>query len=116
MKMAKKRDDSDGIVYSTHPGFFGGGNSDEEEAVTLAPAKQDLRLHLDRYKGNKKAVRITGFQGTDADKEALSRQLKQACACGGGVKDDYILLQGDLMDKVKQTLTKLGYRFKQSGG
>ncbi len=112
--MSRNKKSDSPFVYSTNPDFFGDEDS-MDDMESLTPAQQDLRLHLDRLKGNKKAVRITGFKGSADEMEALSRQLKQACACGGGAKEDYILLQGDLMDKVKITLTKLGYRFKQSG-
>jgi translation initiation factor 1 len=113
--MSRNKNPDNPFVYSTNPDFFGDEDTTEENEALL-PEKQDLRLHLDRLKGNKKAVRITGFRGSETELENLAKQLKQACACGGGAKEDYILLQGDLMDRVKTTLTKLGYRFKQAGG
>lgn len=51
----------------------------------------------------------------DALKE-LARQLKQACATGGTVKDGQIELQGDHKDRVVAHLMALGYRARAAGG
>ncbi|MEM3089418.1 MAG: translation initiation factor, partial [Candidatus Nitrosotenuis sp.] len=36
-------------------------------------------------------------------------ELKKKYACGGTAKDDYIFLQGDHRETMKETLVKLGY-------
>ena len=76
-----------GIVYSTS-----GGHREEE---TLPPQQQQLRIHLDRLKGNKELTRIVGFVGKGSDLEDLGRALKSKCGVGGNTKDGVILLQGD---------------------
>ena len=41
--------------------------------------------------------------------ERVGKQLKQSLACGGTVKDDQVILQGDHGSKIKKILVSLGY-------
>lgn len=111
MKKRPTLSDLGGLVYSTNKGL-----STEREPATLPPQQQDLRIHLDRLKGNKEVTRIVGFVGKDADLEDLGRTLKSKCGVGGNTKDGVILLQGDHRDKVLAYLAEKGYRAKKAGG
>ena len=104
----KHKSDNNGTVYSTNPDFvFDYG---EEEVVTLEPAKQNLRVMLDKQqRAGKKVTLITGFQGSDFDLAVLGKELKSACGVGGSVKDGEILLQGDFREKVLGILIQKGY-------
>ena len=104
----KHKSDKNGTVYSTNPDFvFEYG---EEEAVTLEPAKQNLRVMLDKkQRAGKKVTLITGFQGSDYDLAVLGKALKSACGVGGSVKDGEIVLQGDFCEKVLGILLQKGY-------
>jgi len=75
-----------------------------------------LRIRLDRLKGNKVVTVVTGFEGAEADFQALGKQLKQACGVGGSAKEGEILLQGDHRKKAGDWLTKQGYKYKFTGG
>lgn len=113
--MSKKHKSKGGFVYSTDPDFEPEVEEQEEEE-TLPPQQQDLRLSLDRLKGNKVVTRVWKFKGREDDLKTLGKALKQKCGCGGSVKDGEILLQGDFREKVGQELKKQGYRYKLSGG
>lgn len=113
--MSKKDKGRINVVYSTNPNFkFEHENN--EEASTLPPAQQNLKVYLDRLGGGKMLSRITGFVGTNEDLEALAKLLKQKCGVGGNSKDGEILIQGDNRDKIVTLLTKEGYKIKKAGG
>ncbi len=114
-KKNKNNSSSGGFVYSTDPDFgydneFGDGDD------TLAPNQQDLRIHLQRFKGNKIATVIKGFIGDEDDLKDLGKMLKSKCGTGGSVKDGEIIIQGEKRTQVGEILRKEGYRFKNAGG
>ena len=97
------------VVYSTNPNFqCETGNT--EEAETLSPNQQKLRVQLDRKnRGGKVVTLVTGFVGTDDDLKELGRMLKSKCGVGGSAKDGEIIVQGDFKQKVIELLKKEGY-------
>ena len=104
------------VVYSTNPDFQ--YTTDEpEEASTLPPAQQQLRVWLDRkQRGGKVVTLVKGFVGREEDLAELARLLKTKCGVGGAAKEGEILIQGDHRDRVVEILTKSGYRCKKAGG
>lgn len=108
--MSRKNNSYSGIVYSTDPSFKT-GDHETNEALTLPPADQKIRLRLDtKHRGGKAVTLIEQFIGTDADREELGKKLKTFCGTGGSVKDGEILVQGDNRDKILQWLLKNGYK------
>lgn len=114
--MAKKDKKRIDIVYSTNPDFqFQHGL--DEEADTLPPQQQDLRVQLDKkQRGGKEVTLITGFIGKNEDLENLGKTLKQKCGVGGAVKDGEILVQGNQVQKILDLLITMKYRCKKIGG
>ena len=104
-----------GMVYSTNPDFaydYG----EEQEAETLAPAKQNLRVWRDtKGRGGKVATIVRGFVGSTENLQNLGRTLKQGCGVGGSVKEGEIIIQGDHRDRVVELLTAAGYGCKKAG-
>jgi translation initiation factor 1 len=96
------------LVYSTNPDYIQPG----EEAVklTLEPAEQLLRVILEtKHRAGKTVTIVYGFEGADADLEALGKALKNFCGTGGSVKDGEIIIQGDHRQKVFQYLKQKGF-------
>ena len=98
-----------GVMYSTNPDF-NYETDDEPEQELLPPQQQKLRLRMEKNgRGGKTVTVISGFQGPQADMEALARTLKTFCGCGGSAKDGEIIIQGDFREKLKAKLLSLGY-------
>jgi len=103
-----------GIVYSTNPDYIYTENQ-EYEPETLPAEQQDLRIWLERKNGGKVVTAVKGYIGTESDLEALGKQLKNTCGCGGSAKDGEILIQGDHRDKVLTWLQAKKYKAKKAG-
>ncbi len=90
--MSKNKSNSP-FVFSTNPDFK--LEQDSEEASTLAPASQKLRLQLEtKHRGGKTATVVIGFVGTEKDLEELGKKLKSFCGTGGSAKNGEIIIQG----------------------
>ena len=98
-----------GMVYSTNPDFEFETDK-EEEAATLPPSQQKLRVAIERKnRGGKVVTVVTGFTGTEDDLKALGKLLKTKCGVGGAVKDGEILIQGEWRERLIELLEKEGY-------
>lgn len=115
--MGKKgKNKREGIVYSTSDDFEYQDN-EQQEAETLPPAQQDLRVMLDKKaRKGKQVTLVTGFIGNEDDLKELGKTLKSKCGAGGTAKDGEIMVQGDFRDKVMEVLASEGYKAKKSGG
>ena len=103
-----------GVVFSTNPDFQ--YQNEEQAAVqTLPPARQKLRVGIDRRaRSGKQVTLVSGFVGTTEDLEALGRTLKTRCGVGGSAKEGEILIQGDHRDRIVALLTEMGYSAKRA--
>ena len=112
--MAKKKKEKY-IVYSTNPSQ--NFEDEYEETETLTPQEQNLRVILDKKQRKGKSVTlITGFVGSEEDLKSLGKEIKSKCGVGGSAKDEEIIIQGDVREKVMKILLEKGYRAKKSGG
>ncbi|MHC1788364.1 translation initiation factor Sui1 [Solidesulfovibrio sp.] len=59
---------------------------------------------------------VTGLPLPPEALEALARELKQRCGCGGTVKDGVIEIQGDNRELLAGELGKRGYVVRLAGG
>ncbi len=104
----KNKPDARSFVYSTDPGFR--FEQQDEQADTLPPAQQQLKIRLDtKQRAGKMVTLVTGFTGTEDDLQELGKKLKNICGAGGSARDAEIIVQGDHRDKVLQWLQKNGY-------
>lgn len=102
------------IMYSTNPDAV-----PKEEAAaenTLAKKEQKLIVRYEtKHRAGKPVTLVEGFVGTLSDCEALGKLLKTKCGCGGSVKEQQILIQGDMRQKVLYLLQKEGYTLAKRG-
>lgn len=104
----KKKNYSDGIVYSTDPSLL--NKQIDEEINTIAADQQQLKVILDtKQRAGKAVTLVTGFIGKPMDLESLGKILKTHCGTGGSTKEGVIIIQGDQREKIKQWLLKNGY-------
>lgn len=114
--MTKKKKERVNVVYSTNPDFSYSYDQ-EEELETLPKNQQKLYVSLDRkQRGGKEVTLVEGFVGKEDDLKELGKFLKSKCGVGGAVKDNEILIQGNVRDKVLDLLQKDGYTVKRKGG
>jgi translation initiation factor 1 len=105
----KNKPDTRGFVYSTDPNFS--FQQEENNAETLPPAQQKLRIRLDtKHRAGKAVTLVEGFIGKEEDLQDLGKKLKSFCGTGGSAKDGEIIVQGDQREKVLLWLLKNEYK------
>ena len=62
------------------------------------------------------AVIIKKFIGSKEELKNLAKKLKTHCGVGGSVKNNEIIIQGNVREKIMDLLEKDGYKFKRVGG
>lgn len=68
-------------------------------------------------RGGKTVTLVSGFVGIGLpEKEQLAKKMRNACGCGGTVKDGDIEIQGDQREKIAAILTEAGFRPVLAGG
>ena len=102
------------IIYSTDPNFS--ISSDIVESESILNENQNLRVYLDRRKGGKIVTIVRGYRGPISELKTLANSLKKKLSVGGSVKNDEILLQGNLREKVLKFLSNNNFNAKPSGG
>ena len=107
----KKNDWKDrlNIVYSTNPDFAYETERDNE-VETLPKNQQKLRVSVEKKgRGGKTVTVVSGFVGTEDDLKDLGKFLKTTCGVGGSAKDNEVLIQGELKQRVIDLLKAEGY-------
>ncbi len=117
MAKQQNRREREGVVYSTADNFKYQYQEPEDQAGTLKPNQQNLKVMLDKkQRGGKKVTLVCDFIGKEDDLKELGKKLKTKCGVGGTVKDGEILIQGDFRDRVLELLLADGYKAKKAGG
>lgn len=108
--MGKNKKNRVDIVYSTNNDFdYEYENEFEEE--TLPSDQQKLRVFIEKkQRGGKTATIVKGFVGTSDDLSQLAKSLKSKLGVGGSAKDGEIIIQGQVDQKVRELLIKMGYK------
>jgi translation initiation factor 1 len=88
----------------------------KESPVQKNRGRVDIRRETGN-RGGKTVTVIDGFVGIGLpEKEALARKMRNACGCGGTVKDGAIEIQGDQREKIAAILAEAGFRPVFAGG
>jgi translation initiation factor 1 len=77
------------------------------------PARVVAKLRLEKKgRGGKSVTVIYGLPRNTAFLKKLTQELKRTCGTGGTTTEDGLELQGDLRDRVRDTLHKKGFLVK----
>ena len=93
-----------------------------DQHAAMAPASKKTRGRVDiirqtAHRGGKTVTVITGFVGiSQAEKEALAKQIQKTCGAGGTVKEGRIEIQGDQREAIAHILIDAGFRPVFAGG
>ena len=82
-------------------------------ATASVPGRVVAKLRMEKKgRGGKVVTVVDGLPQNEEFLKTLGQELKRACGTGGTVGMGAIELQGDLRDRVREFLTKKGYRIK----
>jgi translation initiation factor 1 len=88
-------------------------SSQNRPANEALPARIVAKLRMEKKgRGGKSVTVIDNLPRNDAFLKELAAALKRECGTGGAVTDTGIELQGELRDRVRIILQRLGYTVK----
>lgn len=94
------------------------GNDDAPEVESADTAKQSMQskpVHIvieRKGRGGKTATIICDLEIDDSAVRQLASDLRRSLACGGSVRGNEILIQGDRAADCRTFLTKRGFKVK----
>ena len=75
--------------------------------------KNQHQLVFTFEKRNGKPVTLVGrFYIEESEKKEVLKLLKKKLACGGAINNEWLEIQGDFKDKIKEILTKENWKFR----
>lgn len=75
--------------------------------------KNQHQLVFTFEKRNGKPVTLVGrFYIKETEKKEVLKLLKKKLACGGAINNEWLEIQGDFKDKIKEILTKENWKFR----
>lgn len=92
------------------------GKAGPAKVISKNRGRVDIRRETGN-RGGKTVTVVDGFVGIGLpEKEALAKKMRNACGCGGTVKDGVIEIQGDQREKIAAILSEAGFRPVFAGG
>ena len=74
----------------------------------IVKGTQRIKVSIDKKRYGKVVTLVSGFE-SGIDIKKITKNLKNALACGGTYRDNTVELQGDHRKKMKEVLIKLGF-------
>ncbi len=76
------------------------------------PEKITATLNLENAGPGKKVTVIHGLPKNSAFLESIAKELKKSCGAGGKAGEDYVELQGDQRERLREILARKGWTVK----
>lgn len=83
-----------------------------EPPFRIPPEQQTARLSIEKRKKGKRVTVIRGLPAEGNDLPELLKQIKDRCGAGGALKDEDLEIQGEQLDRVRETLQQMGFKVK----
>lgn len=83
-----------------------------EPPFRIPPEQQTARLAIEKRKKGKRVTVVRGLPEEGNDLPELLKQLKSQCGAGGALKEEELEIQGDQLDRVRETLKGMGFQVK----
>ncbi len=77
--------------------------------VELDKEQARIIIRLETRRFSKISTIIEGINAKQSDMPRIVKEFKSTFACGGTMKDGFIMLQGDHRNEVKEYLVKMGF-------
>jgi translation initiation factor 1 len=77
----------------------------------IAKTDQQIEIKTEKRRFGKMSTIVTGLEGVDV--KEIAKDLKSELACGGSIKNNQIVLQGNHRDKIKKILIEKGFEGSQ---
>lgn len=88
-------------------------NSQRRQARAAVPEKVVAKLRMEKAgRGGKTVTVVYDLPRNEAFLKDLAQKLKRECGTGGTFTEDRVELQGELRDKVRTILQRLGFMVK----
>ncbi len=81
-------------------------------APRVPPEKQTAKLSVEKRKKGKVVTVVRGLPAEGNDLQELLSTLKTACGAGGALKKDSLEIQGKHLERIRDSLVKIGYQVK----
>lgn len=78
----------------------------------IPPEKQTAKLAVEKRAKGKLVTVVRGLPAAGNDLPELLTKLKTACGAGGTLQEETLEVQGQHLERLRETLQALGYRVK----
>lgn len=83
-----------------------------EPAFRIPPEQQTAKLSIEKRKKGKRVTVVRGLPVEGNDLPDLLKRLKDRCGAGGALKEEELEIQGEQLDRVRETLLQMGFKVK----
>ncbi|MDA1054660.1 MAG: translation initiation factor [Planctomycetota bacterium] len=78
----------------------------------VPPPQQTAKLSVEKRKKGKVVTVVRGLAAAGNDLAELLSALKTACGAGGALKEEALEVQGKHVERIRDSLVKMGYHVK----